>query len=59
MLIWGLIMAKAKAGISSASSKDSSEVNASWKKIVKIMVVVGLTTFVQMKYEPKLASNQL
>jgi hypothetical protein len=53
MLIWGLIMAKAKAGISSASSKDSQEVTDSWKKVVKIMVVVGLTTFVQMKYEPK------
>ena len=46
MVIWGLIMAKAKAGVSSASTKDSQEVNASWKKIVKIMVVVGLTTFV-------------
>jgi hypothetical protein len=46
MLIWGLIMAKAKAGISSSSSKDSQEVTASWKKVVKIMVVVSLTTFV-------------
>ena len=57
MLIWGLIMAKAKAGISSASTKDTQEVSASWKKIVKIMVVVGLTTFVQMKYEPKSTSS--
>ena len=58
MLFWGLLVAKAKAGISSASNKDSQEVNASWKKIVKILVVVALTTFVQMKYEPK-ATNQL
>ena len=61
MLFWGLIIAKAKTGISVTSSKDSDHVQASWKKVLKIVLVVGITSFIQTKYEPttKGVSNQV
>jgi hypothetical protein len=46
MLFWGLIIAKAKTGISVTQTKDSEQVQASWKKIVKIILVVGITSYV-------------
>ncbi len=59
MLFWGLIITKAKTGIAVAQTKDSEQVQASWKKIVKIVLIVAITSFVQTKYEPANQPNQI
>jgi hypothetical protein len=45
MLIWGLIMAKAKTGYNAALSKDQTKVQGSWKNSLTILVLVALATF--------------
>ncbi len=49
LLIWGLIMLKAKAGIIASGSKDSAAVEGSWNKIIKMVAIVGLVSFAQMR----------
>jgi hypothetical protein len=51
MLIWGLIMAKAKAGYTAATSKDHSTVKSQYKNVFTILVLVVVACVAQMKYE--------
>lgn len=51
MLIWGLIMAKAKSGYSAAVSKDHPTVKSSYKNIFTILVLVVIACAAQMKFE--------
>jgi hypothetical protein len=51
MLIWGLIMAKAKAGYTAATSKDHSTVKSQYKNVFTILVLVIVACVAQMKYE--------
>jgi hypothetical protein len=59
MLFWGLIITKAKTGIAVAQTKDSEEVQASWKKIIKIVLIVAITSFVQTRYDPTNQPNHI
>jgi hypothetical protein len=52
MLIWSLLVAKAKVGFAASSSKDSEAVQSSWKRVVKILVVVGIMSVAQLKLDP-------
>lgn len=45
MLIWGLIMAKAKTGYNASISKDHSTVQSSWKNTLTIIALVIIATF--------------
>jgi hypothetical protein len=51
MLIWGLVMAKAKTGITASTTKDNTKVQSSWGKILKVMVLIGVVTYAQMQLE--------
>lgn len=51
MLLWGLIAAKAKMGFVAATSTDSDTVQSSWKRVVKILVVVGILSLAQFKMD--------
>ena len=52
MLIWSLLVAKAKVGFAASSSKDSETVQSSWKRVVKILLVVGIMSVAQLKLDP-------
>ena len=52
MLIWSLLVAKAKVGFAASSSKDSEAVQSSWKRVVKILLVVGIMSVAQLKLDP-------
>ena len=52
MLIWSLLVAKAKVGFTASSSKDSEAVQSSWKRVVKILLVVGIVSVAQLKLDP-------
>jgi hypothetical protein len=52
MLIWSLLVAKAKVGFAASSSKDSDAVQSSWKRVVKILLVVGIMSVAQLKLDP-------
>jgi len=45
MVVWGLILAKAKSGYNAATSKDHTSVQASWKNTIGLLVLTALTTF--------------
>jgi hypothetical protein len=51
MLIWGLIAAKAKVGFVASSSSDSDTVQSSWKRVMKILFVVGIVSVAQLKID--------
>jgi hypothetical protein len=51
MFIWGLIMAKTKAGYNAALSKDHTNVKNSWKNTVTIIILIAVATFVQIRLE--------
>ena len=51
MLIWGLIMAKAKAGYSAASSKDHASVKSQCKNVFFLVALVAVACVAQYKYE--------
>jgi hypothetical protein len=51
MLIWSLFVAKAKVGFAASSSKDSEAVQSSWKRVVKILLVVGIMSVAQLKLD--------
>lgn len=55
MLIWGLIMAKAKAGYTAATSKDNKTVTSQYKNIFTILVLVVVATVAQIKFESGVA----
>lgn len=44
-------MLKAKAGLAASASKDTAIVEGSWKKIIKMVIVVALVSFAQMKFD--------
>lgn len=51
MLIWSLLVAKAKVGFAASSSKDSESVQSSWKRVVKILLVIGIMSVAQLKLD--------
>ena len=52
MLTWGLILAKLKAGLTaSANSKDHQQVQSSWKRVVTLIIVVGIVSFAKVRIE--------
>lgn len=51
MMIWGLIVAKAKAGQVAAVSKDHVTVKSQYKNAAILIVLVGIATFGQWKLE--------
>ena len=50
MLVWGLIVLKAKMGIAAAATKDSETLHSSWSRVVKMILIVGIVSFAQLKY---------
>jgi hypothetical protein len=44
MFIWGLVMAKAKAGFTASTSKDQSVVTSSYSKMVGLAVMIGVAS---------------
>lgn len=42
MFMWGLVIAKAKSGITASASKDHSVVKSSYSKTVVMAVLVGI-----------------
>ena len=59
MLIWGLIAAKAKVGFVAATTTDSDAVQSSWKRVIKILIVVGIVSVAQFKIDNKEISSNL
>jgi hypothetical protein len=51
MVIWGLIMAKAKSGYNAASSKDHATVSSSWKNTLVLLVLTAIATVTQVKFD--------
>lgn len=48
MMIWGLVMAKAKTGMNAASSKDKETVGSAVKKIAGLMGLIGVATLAKL-----------
>jgi hypothetical protein len=42
MFIWGLVMAKAKAGFTASQSKDQGVVSSSFGKMIGLMFLIGV-----------------
>jgi len=59
MLIWGLIAAKAKVGFVASTTTDSDAVQSSWKRVIKILIVVGIVSVAQFKIDNKEISSNL
>lgn len=57
MLIWGLIMAKAKAGYTAASSKDHASIKSQCKNVFFLVALVAVACFAQYKYESSASTS--
>lgn len=44
-------MYKAKTGLNASNTKDNASVESSWKKIIKMVIVVAIVSFAQMKFD--------
>jgi hypothetical protein len=51
MFIWGLVMAKAKAGFSASVSKDHLTVKSTLTKVVGMTVLIALASFAKLNAE--------
>ena len=51
MVIWGCIVAKAKAGQVAAVSKDHATVTSQYKNAAMLIVMIALATLAQWKFE--------
>ena len=51
MFIWGLVLAKAKAGVTAAASKDHKTVSSSYGKTVGIMLLIGVASIAKYNAE--------
>eukprot|EP00347_Sterkiella_histriomuscorum_P006588 403352195 len=58
MIVWGLIVAKAKAGQVAAVSKDHVVVKSQYKNAAILVAMVAIATFAQMKFESSFSSVQ-
>jgi len=57
MIIWGLVMMKAKTGINAASANQKSEtVQNSWQSVLKLFAVTALATYAQMRFDQPVTS---
>jgi hypothetical protein len=47
-LVWGLIVAKAKTGLTAAASQDKEAVSSSFKRMVSIAVLITVASVAKM-----------
>lgn len=45
MIIWGMIMAKAKSGYTAAMSKDHTQVQSQYKNVLTLFALIAVATF--------------
>ena len=50
-------MAKSKAGYSAATSKDHAQVKMQYKNVIVLVVLIGIATFAQMKFESSFSTS--
>ncbi|CDW79411.1 UNKNOWN [Stylonychia lemnae] len=57
MIIWGMIMAKAKSGYTAAISKDHTQVQSQYKNVLTLFALIAVATFAQWKFEGQSQKN--
>ena len=59
MFIWGLVMAKARAGFTAASSKDQGVVSSGFGKMIGLMFLIGVAGLAKWNADSHFLDNAL
>ena len=59
MLVWGLIMAKAKTGFAASSSKDKETVSSSFKRMTTILVLLVIASVAKLNADYQFFGSSL
>ena len=57
MLIWGIVMAKAKSGFNAASSKDHAIVKSTFGKALGMTALIAIASFAKYNSESHVVEN--